>query len=45
MGERPTRLTLQPEATGATVEVTKWLKPPVKRVTNYGDGASVQALT
>jgi hypothetical protein len=22
---------LQPEATGATVEATKWLKPPVKR--------------
>jgi hypothetical protein len=26
---------LQPEATGATMEVTKWLKPPVKRVTNW----------
>ena len=25
---------LQPEATGATVEVTKWLKPPVKRAAN-----------
>ena len=36
---------LQPEATGATVEVTKWLKPPVKRVTKYGDSASVQAVT
>ena len=34
MGERPTRLPLQPEATGATVEVTKWLKPPVKCVAN-----------
>ena len=34
MGESPTRLTLQPEATGATVEVTKWLKPPVKCVAN-----------
>jgi len=36
---------LQPEATGATVEVTKRLKPPVKRVTTYGDSASVQAVT
>ncbi len=26
---------LQPEATGATVEVTKWLKPPVKRAANW----------
>ena len=34
VGESPTRQPLQPEATGATVEVTKWLKPPVKRVTN-----------
>ena len=34
MGEGPTRLSLQPEATGATVEVTKWLKPPVKCVAN-----------
>jgi hypothetical protein len=25
---------LQPEATGATVEATKWLKPPVKRASN-----------
>ena len=29
---------LQPEATGAVVEVTKRLKPSVKRVTKYGDG-------
>ena len=36
---------LQPEATGATMEVTKWLKPSVKRVTKYGDSASVQAVT
>jgi hypothetical protein len=36
---------LQPEATGAVVEVTKRLKPSVKRVTKYGDGASVQAVT
>ena len=36
---------LQPEATGATMEVTTWLKPSVKRVTKYGDSASVQAVT
>ena len=36
---------LQPEATGATMEVTKWLKPSDKRVTKYGDSASVQAVT
>ncbi len=36
---------LQPEATGATVEATKRLKPPVKRVTKFGDSASVQAVT
>jgi hypothetical protein len=34
VGESPTRQPLQPEATGATMEVTKWLKPPVKGVTN-----------
>ena len=33
MGESPTRQPLQPEATGAIVEVTKRLKPSVKRVT------------
>ena len=27
------------------MEVTKWLKPSVKRVTKYGDSASVQAAT
>src|SRR6202034_1062012 len=27
VGESPTRGTLQPEATGAVMEVTKWLKP------------------
>ena len=32
---------LQPEATGAAMEVTKWLKPSDKRVTKYGDSASV----
>ena len=35
VGESPTRQPLQPEATGATMEVTKWLKPLVKRVTNW----------
>ena len=45
MGANPTRQPLQPEATGATVEVTKSLKPSVMRVTTYGDGASVQAVT
>ncbi len=39
MGENPARQLLQPEATGATVEVTKRLKPPVKRVAKYGDSA------
>src|SRR5262249_5357977 len=27
VGANPTRRTLQPEATGAAMEVTKWLKP------------------
>lgn len=36
---------LQPEATGAVVEVTKRLKPLVKRATKYGGSASVQAVT
>ena len=45
VGESPTRQPLRPEATGAIVEVTKRLKPSVKRVTKYGDSASVQAVT
>ncbi|MDB5760937.1 MAG: hypothetical protein JWM30_4226, partial [Burkholderia sp.] len=36
---------LPPEATGAAVEVTKPLKPSVKRATKYGGSASVQAVT
>jgi len=36
---------LPPEATGAAVEAMKRLKPSVKRVTKYGDSASVQAVT
>src|SRR5882672_9156896 len=33
------------KATGAAMEVTKWLKPSGKCVTKYGDSASVQAVT
>ena len=29
VGASPTRQPLQPEATGAVMEATKWLKPPV----------------
>jgi hypothetical protein len=34
-GVSPARQPLQPEATGAVMEVTKWLKPSGKRVTNW----------
>ena len=44
VGENPTRQPLQPEATGAVMEVTKWLKPLVS-VSRIGDSASVQAVT
>src|ERR1700687_3097083 len=44
VGVRPTRQQLQPEATGAAVEVTKWLKPS-ECVSRIGDSASVQAAT
>src|SRR5258708_15264886 len=44
VGERPTRQRLQPEATGAAMEVTKWLKPS-DSASRIGDGASVQAVT
>src|SRR5260370_25957805 len=40
----PTRQPLQPEATGAAMEVTKWLKPS-DSASRIGDGASVQAVT
>ena len=40
----PPRQPLQPEATGAAVEVTKWLKPSGS-VSRIGDSASVQAVT
>lgn len=38
VGENPTRLSLQPKATGIAIEAMKWLKPSVKRATKY-DGA------
>src|SRR5262245_56185389 len=44
VGASPTRRTLQPEATGAAMEVTKWLKPS-DSASRLGDGASVQAVT
>src|ERR1700704_5638011 len=44
VGARPTRQPLQPEATGAVMEETKWLKPSVI-VSRIGDSASVQAVT
>ena len=44
VGANPTRQPLQPEATGAVMEVTKWLKPP-ECVSRIGDSASVQAVT
>jgi hypothetical protein len=40
----PGNWSLQPEATGAVVEVTKLLKPSVRRVAK-GDLASMQAGT
>ena len=44
VGASPTRQPLQPEATGAVMEVTKWLKPSVSG-SRIGDRASVQAVT
>src|SRR5271167_3949146 len=44
VGVRPTRRSLQPEATGAGMEVTKCLKPPDSGH-EFGDCASVQAAT
>src|SRR5258705_9871327 len=44
VGASPTRQPLQPEATGAAMEVTKWLKPS-ECASRIGDGASVQAAT
>ncbi len=44
VGASPTRQPLQPEAIGAVMEVTKWLKPSIS-VSQIGDSASVQAVT
>jgi hypothetical protein len=44
VGASPTRQPLQPEAAGAVMEATKWLKPLVS-VSRIGDSASVQAAT
>jgi hypothetical protein len=44
VGASPTRQTLHPEATGAAMEVTKWLKPS-ESASRIGDGASVPALS
>ena len=44
VGASPTRQLLQPEATGAVMEVTKWLKPSDSG-SRIGDRASVQAAT
>src|SRR6266851_1940656 len=43
-GASPARRALQPEATGAGMEVTKCLKPPDSGH-EFGDRASVQAAT
>jgi hypothetical protein len=40
VGESPTRQSLQPEAIGAVMEVTKWLKPSIS-VSRIGGSASV----
>src|ERR1039458_8997242 len=44
VGASPTRQPLQPEAIGAVMEATKWLKPSIS-VSRIGDSASVQAAT
>src|ERR1700746_1848249 len=44
VGANPTRQPLQPEAIGAVMEATKWLKPSIS-VSRVGDSASVQAVT
>src|SRR5215475_9224015 len=44
VGASPTRRPLQPEAIGAVMEVTKWLKPSISE-SRIGDSASVQAAT
>jgi hypothetical protein len=42
VGASPTRQSLQPEAIGAVMEVTKWLKPWIS-VSQIGGSASVRA--
>src|ERR1700688_5112637 len=44
VGASPIRQSLRPEAIGAVMEVTKWLKPSIS-VSQIGDSASVQAAT
>jgi hypothetical protein len=44
VGANLTRQPLQPEAIGAVMEATKWLKPSIS-VSRIGDSASVQAVT
>src|SRR3981081_722948 len=44
VGASPPRQPVQPEAIGAVMEVTKWLKPSIS-VSRIGDSASVQAAT
>ena len=44
VGANPTRQPLQPEATGAVMEETNWLKPSVS-VSRIGDSTRVQAVT
>src|SRR6202048_1178874 len=44
VGASPTRQSLQPEAIGAVMEVTKWLKPSIS-VSRIGGSASVQPAT
>src|ERR1700751_4872531 len=44
VGANPTRQPLQPEAIGAVMEVTKWLKPSIS-VSRIGDSARVRAAT
>jgi hypothetical protein len=44
VGANPARQSLQPEAIGAVMEVTKWLKHSIS-ASRIGDSASVQAAT
>src|ERR1700732_2022657 len=44
VGANPTQQPLQPEAIGAVMEATKWLKPSIS-VSRIGDSARCQAVT